>query len=255
MSIIHDGLLKLIRLYWSTALPINGAAAVSDGAYSHTPASHVVTTTTAPLNAYDDDETEDEDMVGGTIYDSPKRESAAEKHAPIDHSDAPASPSPNPPAKHEFDARTASASDRIASDDESAGETDAAGEVEQHERPTDDEEDDDDNDANQPEYQESADEGDYEDEDDEMDLEEMDDDEDEDFDMSGKKSKRKGKGSKKGSNGYERAGKRGREDSSSSKCKWLAIVFNGVPRRMTLHRSASPKPIRIQNHVTERIVG
>ena len=185
------------------------------------------------MNAYDDDETEDEDIIGGTIYDSPKRESVADKHAPMDHSDAPASRSSISPVKHEFDARTVSnaiTSDRIPSDDESTGETNAAGELESHETPTDDEEEDDDNDANQPEYQDSADEGDYDDEDDEMDLEEMDDDEDEDFDVSGKKSKRKGKAAKKGGNNHERGGKKSREESSSSKCRCLASSFSIISR-------------------------
>lgn len=198
-------------------------------------------------------------MIGGTIYDSPKRESVEEKPAP-DHSDAPASPSLDPPVKHEFDPRTAavaSKSNRIMSDDEeSAGDTDAAGEIDNREPPTDDEEEEDDNDATQPEYQDSADEGDYEDEDDEMELEEMDDEEDEDFDMGGKKSKRKGKGAKKGSNGHERVGKKSREDSTSSKCKWLALIFQIYTHRNSFSiPSASSCPIRIQNLIAERIFG
>jgi hypothetical protein len=209
------------------------------------------------LNAYDDDETEDEDMIGGTIYDSPKRDHIEEKLPQTDSSDAPASPSSIPPAKHEFDPRTATVSvasknNRIMSDDEeSTGDTDAVGEVETREAPTDDEEDDeDDNDATQPEYQDSADEGDYEDEDDEMELEEMDDDEDEDFDMGGKKSKRKGKATKKGNNGSERSGKKSREDSSSSKCESHGPVA-AIWADMALHASVQV-PARFESKISSR---
>lgn len=197
-------------------------------------------------------------MIGGTIYDSPKRDPVAEKLPPTDSSDAPASPSSIPPSKHEFDPRTsatavASKNNRIMSDDEeSTGDTDAVGEVETREAPTDDEEEDDedDNDATQPEYQDSADEGDYEDEDDEMELDEMDDDEDKDFDMGGKKSKRKGKATKKGNNGSERTGKKSREDSSSSKCKSHGSL-SSICANMALHASVQV-PARFESKISSR---
>lgn len=229
----------LTRKQCITVVPgINGAVNIENGAYSHTPASHIVTTN-APsnppnsgLDAYDEDETEDEDMVGGTIYDSPKRDSITANLSPADDTDGPRSPSPVPPTKHEFHTRPSTAivssrGNRIMSEDEtSAADEDADGEVEVDEHAEEEDEnqqsegdEDDGDDATQPEYKDSADEEDYEDDDD-LDLEEMDDDEDEDFDMGGKKSKKKGKSTKRGGSGSERPTKKGRESSASSKCEF-----------------------------------
>jgi hypothetical protein len=215
-------------------LPINAATGIQNGTYTHTPASHIVTTTAPARDAYDEDETEDEDMIGGTIYDSPKRESVDDRPVPgSSEGEAPASPSPVPPSKHDFQGRTAatvsSKGNRIMSeDDESSADMDAPGEVDEdpaRDEVSDAEDEDEDEVA---EYKDSADEEDYEDEEmDDIDLEEMDDDEDEDFDMGGKKSKRKGKSAKKNGLGNERALKKVREGSSSSKCRFSfpAIMF------------------------------
>lgn len=225
-------------------LPINAAAEIANGAYSHTPASHIVTTTTPPsaLDAYDEDETEDEDMIGGTIYDSPKREAVDQKPPPTENgSDAPASLSPVPPVKHEFPPRTAAATvsskgNRIMSEDEeSSADIDANGEVDEDQGRDElsEGDDEDEDEVAQQEYKDSADEEDYEDDDeDDIDLEEMDDDEDEDFDLGGKKSKRKGKAAKKNGSGNERASKKAREGSSSSKCtssSYQRVVLRGHP--------------------------
>lgn len=209
-------------------LPINPAAGISNGTYTHTPATHIVTTAAPARDAYDEDETEDEDMIGGTIYDSPKRESVDDRPVPGSREgEAPASLSPVPPSKHDFPGRTAatvsSKGNRIMSEDEeSSADMDAHGEVDddQARDEVSDAEDEDEDEVAQQEYKDSADEEDYEDEEeDDIDLEEMDDDEDEDFDMGGKKSKRKGKSAKKNGVGIERAVKKVREGSSSSKCR------------------------------------
>lgn len=187
-----------------------------------------MTTATPVQTPYDEDETEDEDMAGGTIYDSPKREAVDDR--PVSGSsqgEQQASLSPIPPSRQGFPGPPAVATvnskgNRIMSDDEeSSADMDAPGEVddEQARDEHSEAEDEDDDEAGQQDYKDSADEEDYEDEEeDDIDLEEMDDDEDEDFDMGGKKSKRKGKAPKRNGSGTERASKKVREGSSSSKC-------------------------------------